>query len=86
MVACILFFAFIIAFIVLNVLDKRIVKNMTKDKLLDKCKKLIDEGKADKVQATLMHHPKLLLLHFNELQTALTNYAREVDSRNANNN
>lgn len=74
-----------VALAVLMFLDKRSVKNMTYDKLLEKCKKLIDEGKMDKVQGTLMHHPKILLLHFNELQTALTDYAREVDSRNANN-
>lgn len=86
MVSCILFFVFVVTYIVLKIIDNRSVKNMTKDKLLEKCKKLIDEGKVDRVQATLMHHPKLLLLHFNELQTALTDYAREVDSRNVNNN
>ena len=74
----------VIALVVLKILDNRSVKNMTKDKLLTKCKKLIDEGKTSQVQSTLMHHPKLLLLHFNELQTALTDYAREVESRNTN--
>lgn len=63
------------------IIDIRSVKNMTKDKLIEKCKKLIDEGKVSRVQSTLMHHPRLLLLHFNELQTTLTDYAREVESR-----
>lgn len=55
------------------------VKKMTKDKLIEKCKKLIDSGRVSAVQSTLMRHPKLLLIHFNELQTTLTEYARSVE-------
>ena len=62
-------------------LDQRRVKAMTKERLIEKCKKLIDEGKFDRVQVTLMHHPMLLLKHFDELKTVLSDYAREVDSR-----
>ena len=51
------------------------VKKMTKDKLIEKCKKLIDSGRVSAVQSTLLRHPKLLLIHFNELQTTLTEYA-----------
>ena len=54
---------------------------MTYDKLLIDCKKLIDDGKYDKMQNYLMRHPKLLITHFTELQTALTDYARSVDSK-----
>lgn len=57
---------------------------MTYDKLLTKCKEYINLGKINEMQRFLMHHPKILLLHFNELQTALTEYAREVESRSVN--
>lgn len=61
------------------------VKKMTKDKLIEKCKKLIDNGRVSAVQSTLLRHPKLLLIHFNELQTTLTEYARSVEEKEANN-
>ena len=60
-------------------------KKMTKDKLIEKCKKLIDNGRVSAVQSTLLHHPKLLLIHFNELQTTLTEYARSVEENKSNN-
>lgn len=53
---------------------------MTKDKLLEKCKALIDKGEYSKMQSVLLSHPKLLLQHFNELQTVLTDYASYVES------
>ena len=61
------------------------VKKMTKEKLIEKCKKLIDGGRVSAVQSTLLHHPKLLLLHFTELQTTLTEYARSVEEKKQNN-
>lgn len=61
------------------------VKKMTKDKLIEKCKKLIDNGRVSAVQSTLLHHPKLLLLYFTELQTTLTEYARTVEEKKTNN-
>lgn len=60
-------------------------KKMTKDKLIEKCKKLIDNGRVAAVQSTLLRHPKLLLIHFNELQTTLTEYARSVEENKSNN-
>lgn len=60
-------------------------KKMTKDKLIEKCKKLIDNGRVSAVQSTLLRHPKLLLIHFNELQTTLTEYARSVEENKSNN-
>ena len=71
--------AFIAVTLIYFYIDRRRVKNMTKVKLIEKCKKLIDEGRADKVENTLMHHPLLLLQHFNELQTTLSDYARTVE-------
>lgn len=65
-------------------LEKRKASKMTKDALFKKCKGLIDEGKFDKLQSTLLRHPKLLLMNYNELQTTLTEYAREVESRVGN--
>lgn len=65
-------------------LEKRNANKMTKDALLKKCKGLIDEGKFDKLQSMLLRHPKLLLMNYNELQTTLTEYAREVESRVGN--
>lgn len=61
------------------------VKKMTKDKLIEKCKKLIDSGRVSAVQSMLLRHPKLLLIHFNELQTTLTEYARSVEEKKTNN-
>lgn len=62
---------------------RREAKRMTYDKLIEECKQLIDDGKYDKMQSKLLRHPKILLQHFNDLQTALTEYARVVDARNA---
>ena len=59
-------------------------EKMTYDKLLDECKKLIDDGKYDKMKNFLLRHPKLLIQHFNELQVALTDYARYVESKENN--
>lgn len=55
---------------------------MTKERLIEKCKKLIDGGHVSSVQSVLLRHPKLLLLHFNELQTTLTEYAQSVEEKN----
>ncbi len=79
MLQLILMFAILCVIAVYLIVDSARVKKMTKEKLLEKCKKLIDEGRADRVQGLLMHHPRLLLLHFNELQTSLTEYARSVE-------
>ena len=62
-------------------LDQRRVKAMTKERLIEKCKKLIDEGNFDRVHSTLMHHPMLLLKHFDELKTVLSDYACGLESR-----
>ena len=59
---------------------------MTYEKFVSTCKRLIDEGKYDKLQSTLRLHLKLTLTHFNELQTTLTDYAREVEAREVKNN
>ncbi|MBD5585733.1 MAG: hypothetical protein HDQ88_11675 [Clostridia bacterium] len=71
--------ALLVGLIVSRIVDSRSVKLMTKDKLIENCKKLIDKGRVSQVQQTLLHHPKLLLLHFNELQTTLTEYAQSVE-------
>ncbi len=84
MIEIIILVAIIVSVAVYTVVDGSRVKKMTKEKLIEKCKKLIDEGHAERVQSVLMHHPKLLLLHFNELQTRLTEYARAVDEKNKN--
>lgn len=76
--------ALAVSVVVYTIVDRVRVKKMTVEKLLEKCKKLIDEGHADRVQGVLLHHPKLLLVHFNELQTRLTEYARAVDEKNNN--
>lgn len=52
---------------------------MTKEKLLSKCKALIDKGEFAKMQRLLILHPKLLLIHFNELQTELQSYAGAIE-------
>lgn len=77
-------FAFLCVLIVYAVdryLTKRRSKDMTKEKLLKKCKAYIDKGEYDKMQRCLMSHPKLLLQHFNELQAELNLYAGEVEHR-----
>lgn len=84
MIELIFLVAVIISVTVYTVVDRLRVKKMTFEKLLEKCKKLIDEGHAERVQSVLMHHPKILLLNFNELQTRLTEYARAVDEKNKN--
>lgn len=71
--------------VIIQIINVRRVKKMTKEKLIEKCKKLIDNGRVSAVQSTLLHHPKLLLLHFNELQTTLTEYARSVEENKENN-
>ena len=71
--------------VIIQIINVRRVKKMTKEKLIEKCKKLIDNGRVSAVQSTLLHHPKLLLLHFNELQTTLTEYARTVEEKKTNN-
>lgn len=73
------------AAVVIQVVNIWRAKKMTKDKLIEKCKKLIDSGRISAVQSTLLHHPKLLLIHFNELQTTLTEYARSVEENKTNN-
>lgn len=70
--------------VIIQIINVRRVKKMTKEKLIEKCKKLIDNGRVSAVQSTLLHHPKLLLLHFNELQTTLTEYARSVEENKEN--
>lgn len=77
----------LLGFVVLWVVSKIIsyvqVKKMTKEKLIERCKKLIDLGKCARVQSLLLKHPKLLLMYFNELQETLTEYAQSVeDSKN----
>ena len=69
---------------IIQIINVRRVKKMTKEKLIEKCKKLIDNGRVSAVQSTLLRHPKLLLLHFNELQTTLTEYARSVEENQEN--
>lgn len=76
----IIFLIFIIAVVIERYLTARRVAKMTKDKLLEKCKVLIDKGEYSKMQRVLLSHPKLLLQHFNELQTVLTDYASYVES------
>ena len=76
----IIFMIFIIAVVIERYLTARRVAKMTKDKLLEKCKALIDKGEYSKMQSVLLSHPKLLLQHFNELQTVLTDYASYVES------
>lgn len=76
----IIFLIFIIAVVIERYLTARRVAKMTKDKLLGKCKALIDKGEYSKMQSVLLSHPKLLLQHFNELQTVLTDYASYVES------
>ena len=76
----IIFLIFIIAVVIERYLTARRVAKMTKDKLLEKCKALIDKGEYSKIQSVLLSHPKLLLQHFNELQTVLTDYASYVES------
>ncbi len=76
----IIFLIFIIAVVIERYLTARRVAKMTKDKLLEKCKALIDKGEYSKMQSVLLSHPKLLLQHFNELQTVLTDYASYVES------
>lgn len=71
--------------VIIQIINVRRVKKMTKEKLIEKCKKLIYNGRVSAVQSTLLHHPKLLLLHFNELQTTLTEYARSVEENKENN-
>lgn len=70
--------------VIIQIINVRRVKKMTKEKLIEKCKKLIDNGRVSAVQSTLLRHPKLLLLHFNELQTTLTEYARSVEENQEN--
>lgn len=70
---------------IIHIFNVRRAEKMTKDKLIEKCKKLIDSGRVSAVQSTLLHHPKLLLIHFNELQTTLTEYARSVEEDKLNN-
>ena len=76
----IIFLIFIIAVVIERYLTARRVAKMTKDKLLEKCKALIDKGEYSKMQRVLLSHPKLLLQHFNELQMVLTDYASYVES------
>ena len=76
----IIFLFFIIAVVIERYVTAKRVAKMTKDKLLEKCKSLIDKGEYSKMQRVLMTHPKLLLQHFNELQMALTDYASNVES------
>ena len=76
----IIFLIFIIAVVIERYLTARRVAKMTKDKLLEKRKALIDKGEYSKMQSVLLSHPKLLLQHFNELQTVLTDYASYVES------
>ncbi len=61
-------------------IQRRGVKNMTYDKLMEKSKKFIDEGRFNDLKCFLLKHPKLLLVHFNELQTVLTEYAQSVEN------
>lgn len=87
-----LFFALIVAVVAVLVIyliqyyQVRKARTMTYEKFVSTCKRLIDEGKYDKLQSTLRLHLKLTLTHFNELQTTLTDYAREVEAREVKNN
>ena len=71
--------------LIYKIVDMVRVKNMTYEKLLEKCYKLIDACRVSSITSTLMRHPKLLVLHFNDLQNSLTEYARAVEEKNNKN-
>ncbi len=54
-------------------------KDMTKDKLISECKKLIDKKNFKGVESLIRRHLKIFIIHNQEIVTAVTDYARELD-------
>lgn len=54
-------------------------KDMTKDKLITECKKLIDKKNFKGVESLIRRHLRLFIIHNQEIVTAVTDYARELD-------
>ncbi len=79
----VLFIAFYFA---VDILKLRLSNKMTYEKLITRCKELIDNGRYDKVRTMLVTHPKLLLTKFNDIQVELIEYAREKDNSITDNN
>ncbi len=77
---------FIAFYFFVDILKLRLSNKMTYEKLITRCKELIDNGRYDKVRTMLVTHPKLLLTKFNDIQVELIEYAREKDNSTTDNN
>lgn len=81
LIALLLLFA---TFFIIDTVTRIKEKDMTKDKLITECKKLIDKKNFKGVESLIRRHLKIFIIHNQEIVTAVTDYARELDGEQNN--
>ena len=66
--------------VVLSIIKRKRARSMKYEVLVKRSKELIDKGQFENLRSFLMSHPRLMLLHWDELTATLSDYAREMDS------
>ncbi len=65
------------------VLSRYRVSKTTYEQLLKRSKELINQDKYDKLKSYLMSHPKIVITHYSDLMSTLSEAAaKSVDNRN----